>query len=198
MYKVFINDSPIIITSSTKKVNNFPNYLFKEIDIDDIVAKIYAKKLVGVNLYTTNLKTDWKSFTNTFKLIKAAGGLVLNPKKEILFILRNNTWDLPKGWIEIGETLEIAALREVKEECGITNLQLIKPLTTTYHIYHQKTLILKETHWFLMSSDNTNNLKPQLEEGITKAVFKDTKAINNALKNTYANIKLVYDTYKET
>jgi len=198
MYKVFINDSPIIITSSTKKVNNFPNYLFKEIDIDDIVAKIYAKKLVGVNLYTTNLKTDWESFTNTFKLIKAAGGLVLNPKKEILFILRNNTWDLPKGWIEIGETLEIAALREVKEECGITNLQLIKPLTTTYHIYHQKTLILKETHWFLMSSDNTSNLKPQLEEGITKAVFKDTKAINNALKNTYANIKLVYDTYKET
>ena len=106
-------------------------------------------------------------------------------------------WDLPKGCVEKGETIKSAAIREVKEECGIIDLNLIKPLTTTYHIYFQKELILKETFWFIMTSEDDGKLIPQIEEGITKVAFKNRAASMSALKNSYSNIKIVYDIFKE-
>jgi 8-oxo-dGTP pyrophosphatase MutT (NUDIX family) len=197
MYKVFVNDKPIIITSSSKKENNFPLYTFKNIVFDDILRKLNNNELDGVNLYSSDLKKDWSLFLLNMEVIPAAGGLVLNPKKEVLFIYRNNIWDLPKGWIEKDESIETAAIREVEEECGIFNLSILKKLSTTYHLYFQRSLKLKETHWFLMSSDFDKELVPQTEEGITKVLFKNEAEINEALQNTYANIKLVYDSYKE-
>jgi 8-oxo-dGTP pyrophosphatase MutT (NUDIX family) len=102
---------------------------------------------------------------------------------------------LPKGRIEKGETVKETAIREVEEECGIFNLKLIKPLLTTYHVYFQNGMKLKETFWFVMTSDFTGELTPQLEEGITEVVFKNKAAIAKALKNSYKNIELVYDTF---
>lgn len=197
MYKVFVNDTPIIITSSLKKVNIFPTYAFKNVVFDDILQKLTNKDLQGVNLYSTDLENDWKSFCTNMKVIPAAGGLVLNSKNEVLFIYRNGVWDLPKGWIEKGETIEIAAIREVEEECGIFNLKLIKPIVTTYHIYFHKGVKLKQTYWFLMTSDYQKELIPQIEEGITQVAFKNEAETVEVFKNSYENIKLVYDTYKE-
>ena len=197
MYKVFVNDSPIIITSSPKKANNYPVYFFKNAVFDEIIYKLYHKDIKGANLYSTDLEKDWLYFLKNMHVVSAAGGLVLNDKKEVLFIYRNGVWDLPKGKIEKGETIENAAIREVEEECGIFNLKLGKKLVTTYHIYYQNGIKLKETHWFLMTSNYTKKLIPQLEEGITEVIFKNKADIQSALQNTYANIKLVYDTYKE-
>jgi len=197
MYKVFVNDTPIIITSSSKKENNFPTYILENIVFHEIIHKLNDIDIDGINLYSTDLENDWANFLKNMNVISAAGGLVLNPEKEVLFIYRNNTWDLPKGWIEKNESTETAAIREVEEECGIFNLAISKKLITTYHIYFQKGMKLKETHWFLMTSDYDKELVPQIEEGITKVVFKNESEINDALQNTYANIKLVYDTYKE-
>ena len=198
MYKVFVNDTPIIITSSTKKENNFPVYIFKNVVLDEIIHKLNNGYLEGVNLYSTDLENDWSLFLNNIKVVSAAGGLVLNLKKEVLFIYRNNIWDLPKGRIEKGETIEKTAIREVEEECGIFNLSINKKLITTYHVYFQNGIKLKETHWFLMHSDYNKELIPQIEEGITDVLFKNDTEIHLALQNTYANIKLVYDTYKES
>ena len=197
MYKVFVNDTPIIITSSVKKANIFPTYHFKNVVFDEIIQKLTNKELEGVNLYSTDIENDWISFLTNMKVIPAAGGLVLNSKNEVLFIYRNGVWDLPKGWIEKGETIETAAIREVEEECGIFNLKLIKPLETTYHIYFHKGIKLKQTYWFLMTSDYQKELIPQIEEGITQVAFKNETETEEVLKNTYENIKLVYDTYKE-
>ncbi|WP_026776945.1 NUDIX hydrolase [Polaribacter sp. Hel_I_88] len=197
MYKVFINDKPIIVTSSSKKENNFPVYLFKDIAFDEIVYKLQNENIKGINLYSVDLENDWNSFLKNLKVVPAAGGLVLNDEKEVLFIYRNNIWDLPKGRIEKGETIETAAIREVEEECGICNVSIEKKLLITYHIYFQNGIRLKETHWFLMISDFKGDLKPQLEEGITDVVFKNEHQTKEALQNTYANIKLVYDTYKD-
>ncbi|WP_439132435.1 NUDIX hydrolase [Polaribacter sp.] len=197
MYKVFVNDNPIIITSSLKNENNYPIYLFENITFEEILHVIKDTDINGIQLYSTDLKKDWISFTQHLTVIAAAGGLVTNAKNELLFIYRNGVWDLPKGKIEKGETIETAAIREVEEECGIFNLKLGKKLVTTYHIYHQNGLNLKETHWFLMTSDYNEALIPQLEEGITEVCFKNEVAIQKALQNTYANIKIVYDTYKE-
>ncbi len=197
MYKVFVNDTPIILTSSSKKENNFPVHNFNDIEVHEIILQLKNKGIDGINLYTSDLERDWKTFLSYMDVIPAAGGFVLNPKEEILFIYRNNVWDLPKGWIEKNESIEIAAIREVEEECGIFNVSITKKLITTYHIYFQNGIKLKETHWFLMTSDYNKKLVPQIEEGITKVLFKNKAETNDALKNTYANIKLVYDTYKE-
>ncbi|NCT09980.1 MAG: NUDIX domain-containing protein [Flavobacteriia bacterium] len=195
MYKVFINDTPIIITSSIKKENNFPVFLFKNVVIDEIIHKLQNNIIDGINLYSTDLKNDWNYFLENFKVVKAAGGLVLNPKNEILFIFRNNIWDLPKGHVEKKESLENAAIREVEEECGISKLLIIQKLIITYHIYYLDGLKLKETHWFLMSSNDAKMLTPQSEEGITKVVFKNRKQVLEAFENTYSNIKMVYESY---
>ena len=197
MYTVFVNDKPIIITSSSKKENNFPTYILENIVFNEIIHKLNDININGINLHSTDLENDWVNFLKNMNVISAAGGLVLNPKKEVLFIYRNNTWDFPKGKIEKGESIETAAIREVEEECGIFNLAILKKLITTYHIYFQKGMKLKETHWFLMSSNYDKELVPQIEEGITEVTFKNNLEINDALQNTYANIKLVYDTYKE-
>lgn len=197
MYKVFVNDKPIIITSSSKNENNFLVYLFKDIGFNEIIQKLKDKTVSGIVLYSTDLEKDWTSFLENMKVIPAAGGLVLNPKKEVLFIFRNDIWDLPKGWIEKNESIETAAIREVEEECGIFNLSIVQKLLTTYHIYFHKGTKLKETHWFLMTSDYEKELIPQIKEGITAVGFKNESQIKEALQNTYANIKLVYDTYLE-
>lgn len=197
MYKVFINDKPIIITSSLKKMNNFPVTLFKDVVFDEIIYKLQNDAIDGIHIYSVDLENDWSSFLQHLKVVPAAGGLVLNDQKEILFIYRNNIWDLPKGRIEKGESIETAAIREVEEECGIFNLAIEKKLLVTYHIYFQNGIRLKETHWFLMTSNYKGDLKPQLEEGITEVVFKNEHQTTKALQNTYANIKLVYDTFKD-
>ncbi|MEN8878615.1 MAG: NUDIX domain-containing protein [Polaribacter sp.] len=197
MYKVFVNDKPIIITSSSKIEKNFPTYSFSEINFKDVLLKLQDTSTLGIILIAANLELDWQLFIKNLKVIPAAGGLVLNNEKSVLFIYRNEVWDLPKGGIEKGESKEIAAIREVEEECGITNLSILKQLPTTYHIYDYKGLNLKQTFWFLMHSNDTSALTPQLEEGITKVAFLNSKKIKSALLNTYTNIKLVYDAYKQ-
>jgi ADP-ribose pyrophosphatase YjhB (NUDIX family) len=198
MYKVFVNDKPIILTDSLKNDNNFKVYSFKEIvtnEIFDILKKVTTN---GINLYCENVEQDWIKFKALFKVVSAAGGLVVNPNKEILFIYRSNVWDLPKGRIEEGEAIEETAIREVEEECGAEELKLVKPLLITHHLFYMDAIWqLKITHWFLMESDFQKNLKPQLEEGITKVEFKNTKEVEEAVKNTYANIKLVLEAYSK-
>ena len=67
-------------------------------------------------------------FLKLLPKITAAGGKVINPKGEILFIFRNNKWDLPKGKAEDNESIADTAIREVKEEVGILvdNVRYIK------------------------------------------------------------------------
>ena len=198
MYKVFVNDKPIILTDSLKKNNNYRVYIFKDIVVDEILHKLKRGNSKGVNLFCANLEKDWKTFKKHFRVVSAAGGLVLNPKKEILFIYRLGFWDLPKGRIEKGETIEQTSVREVEEECGVANLVIVKPLIITYHLFFMDDIQqLKITHWFLMNTDYQEKLTPQLEEGITKVAFKNEAQVNDAVQNTYANIKLVLDSYKQ-
>ena len=199
MYKVFVNDTLIIVTDSLELQSNFPVFIFKDIVIEELLYRIKSDSLQGAILFCNDLENDWKAFKHNFNVIKAGGGLVINPQNEILFIYRNGIWDLPKGRAEKGESIETTALREVEEECGIQHLILKKFLLKTYHIFYQRDeLRIKETFWYLMSSDDTTSLKPQLEEGITKAVFKNEEETLKALNDTYANIKLLIKSYKES
>ncbi len=196
MYKVFVNDKPIIFTTSIKNEADFPVYIYKNTIIEELIYKLKVGKVEGVYLYSNNLAEVWLEFKEKYKVIVAGGGLVLNDNNEVLFIYRGNKWDLPKGRIEEGEGIEETAIREVEEECGVENLTIQKKLIDTYHLFvMDNEYRLKETHWYLMHSDYDGELIPQLEEGITEVAFKDEKAIQEALMNSYANIQLVYNSY---
>ena len=58
-----------------------------------------------------------------------AGGIVINPDKGIAIVNQNyNSWSIPKGHVEKKESILDAALREIYEETGLKNIQLIKNL----------------------------------------------------------------------
>ena len=63
----------------------------------------------------------------------------------------DKTWVLPKGHVEEGESIEAAALREIHEETGLDNVQLIKHLGTVMResIKRNGDLEQKTIHFFL-------------------------------------------------
>ena len=193
MYKVFVNDCPIILTENDNISTKFKKVNFDDVFIPEIVQSIFNNNLEGIYLLCSNLGSCWKQFKSYFKIQKAAGGKVLNANNEVLFIYRFQKWDLPKGKMNKGEKKQECAIREVEEECGIENLKIEKKLETTYHIFERKNkTILKVTYWYLMKTDFEGQLIPQTEEDIEKVVFKNTDETEIALKNTYENIKLLF------
>ena len=133
-------------------------------------------------------------FCSKYNIIQAAGGVVFNDYNQLLMIFRNGKWDLPKGKLENFESVEQAAIREVEEECGVSNLKIDIRLDETYHIYTlQDKDILKKTYWFKMYCDN-QFLIPQMEEGISKACWVPKDEIVEKLSNSYANIKDLLET----
>ena len=63
------------------------------------------------------------------KKTQIAGAVVLSDKGNILIVNQNgNSWSLPKGHVEPGETTEQTAVRETYEEAGISGLHLVKQL----------------------------------------------------------------------
>ena len=192
MITIFINDSPIYLTNSLEYKSKKYFYEYKGVDIHLLVENLEQEKIKKAYLYHNNLDELISFFMNQFKVVKAAGGKVYNINNEILFIYRENKWDLPKGKIERKEAIEQAALREVEEETGVKNLTIGKPLETTYHIFKRKNKYqIKLTYWFEMRTDFLGELHPQLEEGITQVKWLNQKQIDMVMKNTYANIKLL-------
>lgn len=61
----------------------------------------------------------------------SAGGIVINQNGDVLVVSQHGTsWSLPKGHIDEGEKALGAAKREIYEESGVTELELIKELGT--------------------------------------------------------------------
>ena len=129
---------------------------------------------------------DPLEFFKEYQLITAAGGVVINDEQNILLIFRRGKWDLPKGKAEPGETMEVCAEREIKEETGLSGLTLQRFLLTTYHTYVEKGQpILKDTHWFLFHAHGNQAVQPQTEEDISKIEWADARNIENYTNNTY-------------
>lgn len=193
MYKVFFYHRFISFSKkidSSKKTNNIIDDKIESFLIQyNSLRKGEQKGIKGINFVCQHPKKAFHLFKAQFKEIKAAGGMVYNENKELLLIHRNEKWDLPKGKIEKDEKKRIAAMREVKEECGVSHLEITKKIGKTYHIYSLKNdTILKTTYWYQMQSNSSENLSPQIEEGIDKVIWAEEKDISIALKNTYDNI----------
>lgn len=125
------------------------------------------------------------------KRIIAAGGLVTNEKNEVLMIFRRGFWDLPKGKLDKGESIEACALREVQEETGLKTIHLGKFITITLHEYFDTYLnkeAIKESHWYHMSILGEPLLVPQTEEDITQIKWVPLKELPDHFAKTYSNI----------
>jgi len=196
MYKIFVNDRPIILTNVMMKEDGFKVFLLKSVDMDYVILKLQRNNLSEVYLYHPDADKLLSIFKDRMGCINAGGGLVKNDRGELLFIERNEKWDLPKGRAEKGEDIEATSLREVEEETGVQNLSINRFLQETYHIYKNKGKYnLKVTYWYLMETDYCGELKPQTEEGITQAVWKTNKQAKEAMSNSYSNVVLLTEAY---
>ena len=194
MYKVFVNDKPLFLTNQIAKETDFQLFLLESIDIEQLIVKIFQNKIQKAYLYYPDEKEILKKMKEKIPVCKAGGGLVYNKKGEVLFIFRNGKWDLPKGGIEKREEIEDTAMREVEEETGVGKLAITKKLQKTYHIFKRGGKYkLKITHWFEMQSNFEGDTMPQANEGIDKAVWLAPDQIKEALKNSYENIKLLFE-----
>ncbi len=123
--------------------------------------------------------------------IIAAGGLIFNDKDQLLMIFRRGKWDLPKGKLDEGESIEACALREVKEETGLQQVNIENFLGETFHEYFDRHLnkdVVKETHWFKMFAEDNQPLIPQQEEDIEIIEWVDAENVQHKLNSSYANI----------
>ena len=191
MYKVFLNQNVIILTCEIQLGSNITVLPLKKTSLSEIISKV--KKHKKIYLYHHNSKKLISRFKKKIKVVKAGGGIVTNNNDETLFIFRRNKWDLPKGKMDDGESIEKTAIREVQEETGIQNLVITSFFMDTYHIFKKENkFFLKETSWFNMNSDYKGKLRPELSEGITKVVWKSKEKIQK-IKNTFPNIKLLIE-----
>ncbi|QRM87980.1 NUDIX domain-containing protein [Lacinutrix sp. WUR7] len=192
MYQVFVSDKPIVLTNIVEKESGFKNYLLDSVDIVKVIKELNTTSLKEVRLIHKKPEKLLKKFLKLLPNVVAGGGKVFNDTGKILFIYRNDKWDLPKGKAEAHETIEETAVREVAEETGVAGLKIVKPLQTTYHIFKRNGKHrIKITYWFEMKTSFTGKLYPQENEGITKVEWLNAEESKKALENSYANIKLL-------
>ena len=192
MYKIFVGNKPIILTTKVETETNFKNFLIDSVDINKVLSKLKKDKYDAVHLIGSDKDELLKKFLSLLPNVIAAGGKVYNPNGDILFIFRNGKWDLPKGKAESKETINQTALREVEEETGVSGLSITKPLEITYHIFKRLDRYqIKVTYWFKMYSEFDGELIPQEKEGITKVKWIPESKLKKVLNNSYANIKLL-------
>ena len=194
MYKVFVNDKPLFLTNQIFKETDFQLFLLESVDFKQLIVKYFQNKIQKAYLYHPDEKEIMKVLKTKIPVNKAGGGLVYNKNGEVLFIFRNGKWDLPKGGTNKGEEIEDTAMREVKEETGVNGLSISKKLQKTSHIFKRNGVYkLKITHWFEMHSTYDGIPIGQAEEGIEKVEWKNPEQIKEALKNSYENIKLLFE-----
>ena len=197
MYKVFVNQKEIILTSTATKGTGVKVLPLKSTPFKNIIRIIRTTRVKRLYLTHDNPKKLLSGFKKKLPVTIAAGGVVQNEEGKLLFIYRKKRWDLHKGRIDKGETLEGAAKREVKEETGVKKIKVGKLAGVTYHVFKRNNRYqLKETHWFFMKTSYKGVLTPEFKEDITKASWKNKSKTAKAIKKTYPNIEDLFDKSK--
>ena len=130
-------------------------------------------------------------------VIPTCGGVVFADDR-ILFILKGDRWELPKGKMDGSETKEETALREISEETGLleADLEILEQLPTTYYYkIIDGVKRLKKTNWFFMkyAGDMNMGFKPAVEEGITECRWMGVDNMSEVYRNTYVRIMYLMD-----
>ncbi len=171
----------------------------KQKDLRKILMEMEDAKHVDVKSLILRLRKDVDPASailkKDFKLIEAGGGLV-ERGNETLYIYRLGRWDLPKGKLEKGETIEEGALREIHEECNV-EASITNHVGNTYHVHKRKgRYVFKRTFWYKMQVIGNPELIPQVKEGIEDVRWMtEQEAKNLVYDSTYVSLRGLLDTY---
>lgn len=195
MYKVFFKESIFLLTDHQNLVGTGTISLTHK---DFHETKAFIRQLLeeDCNFVAILLHEDvdelFSIFKSCFLYVKAAGGIVCN-HSDVLIIKRLGVYDLPKGHLESGETIEECAIREVEEECGVEDVKIVNSLTQTLHIYNRNgSWYLKKTYWYRMSCAPDQQLVPQTEEDIEDVFWLPVSDIDSILNGTYPSLRSVF------
>jgi 8-oxo-dGTP pyrophosphatase MutT (NUDIX family) len=206
MYEVFLNECRLCFTSGMNIL--FKHNIYQTVDIEDIVDFFALLSAIESEPQTEGRRLVCRISPDLLKIlpenltqIPAAGGLVTNRQDRFLFIRRLGRWDLPKGGIEKNESARQAAVREVKEECGLDQVEIRKELPATFHLFRspyipsQNNWVLKKTFWFEMIHHGRIFASPQREEDIEEVRWFGRDDLDEVFSSTYANLKALLRTY---
>lgn len=188
IYKIYMNQSLLILADFAPKIKGITQTIgLQDIDLEKLFNQSLNKTEKNVYLYVQpNIEKVFKNLIADLRIIKAAGGLVKNGEGHYLFIHRLGKWDLPKGKVEEDEKMKEAALREVKEECGLKIDYLGQKIMTTYHTYTMRNkFVLKQTKWYEMAVNEVPKLTPQKEEDIDQAIWVKPANLDKIKADTY-------------
>ena len=123
----------------------------------------------------------------------SAGGVVyrLEAGTPLFLLIRDSyaNWGFPKGHVERGEQASDAAVREVREETGLTSLVLHGLIDTIdWYFRFRGRLIHKSCHFYLMETSESRTA-PQRAEGITACQWIEYGPAHESL--SYANAREV-------
>ena len=142
---------------------------------------------------------DLRKIVGSRPLIKAgAGVLLINGKGEVLLQKRrdNGTWDIPAGSMELGESFEQCARREVLEEsglvCGELELLMTRSGSETYYEYPNGDKVYVAGMMFVCR-DFSGEMKVQEEEVTEQAFF----ALDDLPKNILPSKNVIFDKLRD-
>lgn len=192
--KIYFSNKPLILASSSERLSQFPHYTpligAHTANFHRALQLLEQAEVPGVVLVEEDKARLEKELLWSFYPMHSAGGVVLNEKNEILMIYRRGKWDLPKGKLDEGETLEACALREVTEETGLGNLELHEKICNSMHIYQmQQQYILKYTTWYLMRGNSAYPLLPQKEEMIEEVRWVPQSQVSQLIEQSFGTIE---------
>lgn len=123
----------------------------------------------------------------------SAGGVVYRVAdgSPLYLLIRDSyrNWGFPKGHVEQGELPDGAALREVSEETGLSDLAMRGLIETIdWHFRFRGKLIHKICHFYLMETAESST-SPQRTEGITACRWLPFGAAEELI--SYANAREV-------
>jgi len=195
MYKIFFKDRVVILTDNIDLAITDDVLGIHKLGSDGELKKFLSdfentperKEAV---IYHHNKRELLQRFRNCYKNLLAAGGLVWNSEQtHFLGMTRLGRLDLPKGKVEKEETFEMAAVREVEEECGIGGPEITGKIGSSFHIYQiNQQSILKETKWFEMIYHGDETPAPQQEENISEIKWIPKNEIKDFAGKTYPSI----------
>ena len=119
----------------------------------------------------------------------SAGGVVVRPGDSLeLCLIRpagRSVWALPKGWVEPGETHEMAALREIREETGLDGVIQADLGEIDYWFYSRgdEARVHKIVHYYLMRAIGGDTA--QHDHEVAEAAWFDVEAALDRM--TYPN-----------
>lgn len=176
--------------------------LVLRVDHDDEVPRALATlerspTLRGLHLFHADVDHVWQVFREGHVFVAAAGGAVTDEQGRLLVIKRLGVWDLPKGKVDPGEGMAEAAVREVREECGLEQVTITSGLPSTWHTYERKgRQHLKRTDWFLMRASSTEALAPQAEEDIEEVRWAHRDELPQLRSATYPSLWPVFEAWE--